>query len=251
MARGPQYSEQIMETQTRFDLTAAIENWRQELAAQPGLVPDARRELETHLRDTVVAFQQRGLTDEEAFLLARRRIGHPEDLREEFVKSNPLAVWRERVMWMASALLIVDLWNETSMVLNWSIVNFFQTNVFTSVQSKALSLLWANHVFSLLFRTVPILGCAMMLVRGGAGRLARFRYIFESRAAFVRVMGGWLFLNTVYWAAWNISVAPARRPYNFNVYANFVYSTIWPIGLIWLIAWLIPSRKRARPVTTQ
>ena len=36
-----------MENQTRFDLNAAVENWRHELAAQPPLAPDDRRELET------------------------------------------------------------------------------------------------------------------------------------------------------------------------------------------------------------
>jgi hypothetical protein len=62
-----------MENQTRFDLNAAIENWRQELAAQSGLTPDDRRELETHLRDAIAGFQQRGLNDEESFWLACAR----------------------------------------------------------------------------------------------------------------------------------------------------------------------------------
>jgi len=56
-----------MENQTRFDLNAAVENWRNELAAQPNLAPDDRRELETHLRDAIAGFQQRGLNDEESF----------------------------------------------------------------------------------------------------------------------------------------------------------------------------------------
>ena len=94
-----------METQTRFDLNAAIENWRQELAAQPDLTPDVRRELETHLRDTVAELQRRGLNDEESFWLARRRVGQPKQLAEEFVKANPAMVWRERVFWMAISLV--------------------------------------------------------------------------------------------------------------------------------------------------
>jgi len=50
---------------TRFDLNAAIENWRQELAAQPNLASDDRRELETHLRDALPD-SARGLNDEES-----------------------------------------------------------------------------------------------------------------------------------------------------------------------------------------
>ncbi|HET7624093.1 MAG TPA: hypothetical protein VFM25_02420 [Verrucomicrobiae bacterium] len=41
-----------MENKTRFDLSAAIQNWNRELAAEPGLTPEVCRELETHLRDT-------------------------------------------------------------------------------------------------------------------------------------------------------------------------------------------------------
>ena len=64
-----------MATETRFNLNAAVETWRNELAAQPQLMPDDRRELERHLLDSITDLQERGLCDEEAFWLARRRIG--------------------------------------------------------------------------------------------------------------------------------------------------------------------------------
>jgi len=94
-----------MENQTRFDLNVAIENWRNELAAQPELASEDRRELETHLRDAIAGFRQRGLNDEESFWLARRRVGQPPQLGEEFVKANPAAVWLERVFWMTISLV--------------------------------------------------------------------------------------------------------------------------------------------------
>ena len=81
-----------MENKARFDLNAAIENWQNELAAQPNLAPDDRRELETHLRDAIAGFQQRGLNDKESFSLACHRVGQPQQLGEEFVKANPAAV---------------------------------------------------------------------------------------------------------------------------------------------------------------
>ncbi|HEV2390828.1 MAG TPA: permease prefix domain 1-containing protein [Verrucomicrobiae bacterium] len=77
-----------MENQTRFNLNYAIESWLQELAAQTSLTAEVRRELETHLRDAVAGFQQHGANDEESFWLARRRIGQPERLGEEFEKST-------------------------------------------------------------------------------------------------------------------------------------------------------------------
>ncbi len=95
-----------METQTRYDLNAAIENWRAELAAQPNLTTEVRRELETHLRDAIAGFQQRGLNDEESFWLACKRVGQPPQLGEEFVKVDPTAIWRGRVFWMSLALFL-------------------------------------------------------------------------------------------------------------------------------------------------
>ena len=62
-----------MENQTRFDLNAAVENWRQELAAQLNLASDDRRELETHLRDLISEFRRKGLSDEESFRLACKK----------------------------------------------------------------------------------------------------------------------------------------------------------------------------------
>jgi hypothetical protein len=94
-----------METQTRYDLNAAIESWRQGLAVQASLTAEVRRELETHLHDAIAGFQQRGLNDEESFWLARRRVGQPPQLGEEFVKTDPANVWRERVLWMAISLV--------------------------------------------------------------------------------------------------------------------------------------------------
>ena len=112
-----------METQTRYDLNAAIENWRVELAAQPNLTVKVRRELETHLRDAIAGFQQRGLNDEESFWLACKRVGQPPQIGEEFAKADPTAVWRERVFWMTLALLAYSLWSmatnsTTGMLIN-------------------------------------------------------------------------------------------------------------------------------------
>lgn len=98
------HPQQNMEDQTRFDLNAAINNWRNELATQPNLASDNLRELETHLCDAITRFQQCGLNDEESFWLARRRVGQPQQLCKEFVKVNPNEVWRERVFWMAAGV---------------------------------------------------------------------------------------------------------------------------------------------------
>src|SRR5256885_1723670 len=109
MADGSQYTRQTMENQTGFNLNSAIQNWRQELTAQ-GLTAEARRELETHLHDCVAELQQRGLNAEESFWLARRRVGPPQGLSQEFAKADPVGVWRERLFWIILGVFAVQLW---------------------------------------------------------------------------------------------------------------------------------------------
>jgi hypothetical protein len=96
-----------MENQTRFNLNAAVESWRQELAAQPNLASDDRRELETHLRDAIVGFRQHGLNDEESFWLARRRVGQPQQLGKEFKKANT-SHWNRPLAITAWAIFIIS-----------------------------------------------------------------------------------------------------------------------------------------------
>ena len=104
-----------MKNQTRFDLNTDIANWQQELTAQSNLTPDVRRELETHLRDCITELRQRGLNDEESFWLARRRVGHPQQLGEDFAKVDPAKGWRERIFWNAFVILLLPMWLISSM----------------------------------------------------------------------------------------------------------------------------------------
>ena len=98
-----------METQTRDDLNAAIENWRAELAAQDGLTAEVRRELETHLRDAIAGFQQCGLNDEESFWLACKRVGRPQQIAGEFLAPDPAKVWRQRLSWIFIGVLGINI----------------------------------------------------------------------------------------------------------------------------------------------
>jgi hypothetical protein len=95
-----------METQTPFSLFTAIENWRRELAVQPGFTAEDRRELETHLQDSIAELRHAGLSDEEAFWLSRRRMGIPRQLNEEFLNENPARGWRERLLWIVMGVLL-------------------------------------------------------------------------------------------------------------------------------------------------
>jgi hypothetical protein len=149
MAGRSQLPVQIMENQTRYDLNAAVENWRNELAAQPNLASDDRRELETHLRDAIAGFQQRGLNDEESFWLARRRIGQPQQLVPEFVKANTTKVQWQTKLLIALVITVVPIWFLGKAEFHQVFVNFGNIAYFNfSLSILMIAIVWLVFILA-------------------------------------------------------------------------------------------------------
>jgi len=87
-------------TRTPFDLNQAIQHWRDQLGQSPALCRENLDELESHLRDSIANLQHRGLSADEAFLIAARRAGSDAALNREFGKINAPNVWMDRALWM-------------------------------------------------------------------------------------------------------------------------------------------------------
>ena len=85
----------------------ALRRWRDGLSQSPHFREENLAELEGHLRDSVAELEGRGLTEEEAFLLAARRLGNPAGLASEFAKVNRGQVWLNRLLWM---LVGIQVW---------------------------------------------------------------------------------------------------------------------------------------------
>jgi len=96
-----------METPSRFDLNLAIDRWREDLAHSPAFRRENLNELESHLRDSIDRLRTPQLSDEEAFLIATRRLGQTRQLESEFSKWNRNTVWLGRALWM---LIGIQIW---------------------------------------------------------------------------------------------------------------------------------------------
>ena len=97
-----------MATKTRFELNAAVENWRQELLAQRNLSPDVQRELSAHLQDTFEELRGRGLNEEESFWLARKRTGELQLLNLEFKRAMKTTLHHWTMAFAAWIIFIVS-----------------------------------------------------------------------------------------------------------------------------------------------
>ena len=77
-----------MENTAPFDLNIALQHWLGHLGQSSQIKNDDLNELESHVRDSVVQLQSKGLSSEESFMVATHRVGNPAQLEPEFAKIN-------------------------------------------------------------------------------------------------------------------------------------------------------------------
>ena len=253
-----------MENQTGFDLNKAIEKWQQELAAQGALNADARRELATHVRDSVADLKRRGLDEEESFWLARRRVGTPQDLGEEFAKEDPSRIWRERLFWMLLGVFAVQFWFDLA-PYTWELVTrpfvwFLRRHgqvlpdwVLFYVpfpSTSAFLAIFRNPIARSLFSLLPIVCFAVLLGRGRLHRAASaLRFVFRSRRRFVWASVGLfaIYCGSVLWMLLDYASKnpnPLGNPsVSFVIQASIARLT-FGVAMVGLIAWLMPGAKR-------
>ena len=97
------------------ELEDDIRRWRETFLAREGARAEHADELEDHLRQEIGRLREarrgdaRLLSEQEAFLVAARRLGRPEDLAGELARSDRGAVWRRRWIWMLCGHLGIGL----------------------------------------------------------------------------------------------------------------------------------------------
>ena len=93
MAKRPRNPDQTMETTTPFELNRAIQQWHENLAQSPAFRRENLDEPEAHLHDAIPELQKCGLSIEEAFIVAARRIGTNHSLAPEYAKVNGSSIY--------------------------------------------------------------------------------------------------------------------------------------------------------------
>jgi hypothetical protein len=79
-------------------IEAQIAQWRAFLAERPAVSPADADELEAHLRDHLDALTDAGLSADEAFLVAARRVGSIDDVAKEFAREHSERLWKQLVL---------------------------------------------------------------------------------------------------------------------------------------------------------
>lgn len=77
-----------MENNSNFNLVERIDLWINDLNSKPYITESDSEELRTHLFDIFEDLKKAGLDDEEAFIIASRRLGNISDLEPNYWEEN-------------------------------------------------------------------------------------------------------------------------------------------------------------------
>ena len=75
-----------------------IAEWRAYVAGAPGVNGRDVDELEDHLRGQIAELNEAGLADDEAFLVAVKRMGDLDSLSREFAREHSGRLWKQLVL---------------------------------------------------------------------------------------------------------------------------------------------------------
>ena len=79
-------------------LDAQLTQWREYLARHAVLTPSDIDELDSHLRDQIDDLRQSGLSSDEAFLVAVKRLGSVDAISREFAREHSDRLWKQLVL---------------------------------------------------------------------------------------------------------------------------------------------------------
>ena len=97
-----------MEAESSDSLEGQIEQWRSYLRRRQAIRPVDVEELEDHLRGEVVSLRGVGLSENEAFLVAVKRMGALDTISNEFAREHSDRLWKQLVIGSTSPAQPVD-----------------------------------------------------------------------------------------------------------------------------------------------
>ena len=137
------------------DVDKLIANWKSSIATSEALRNDDLDELEEHLRCAVERYQQNGLSLEDAFFLAERKLGSPGQLDGEFSKTNIDYIWTQRIAWMLIGFVLMSvafrMVGFVGRIAFWTGMSVSLSPTLTAVGQNALmAIVWSGLLFLLI-----------------------------------------------------------------------------------------------------
>jgi len=234
------------------DVENQIQQWKHALSSLDTVKDSDVREMEDHLREEIAHLRAAGLTDQEAFLVARRRLGDLASLEEEFAKVNASERLLNRLWWMVGGVFALMIANCCSQMAGQAATNASLAMKW-SVNAIAVSTILSQAV---VFFSVTAFSVWLIVRR--VNEAGRHRVWLPTRRMVVTGLILMLILPAAAFAAnilsaWHLATSMGPESYNRLVLARTPGMIIWPllmpILLISILA-IISRRARRRASTT-
>jgi hypothetical protein len=95
-----------MEKNNEFNSQRQFDSWVSKIRNEPSITEADLEELKSHLLDSIDQLKDTGLSDEEAFLVASRRIGSADDLRDDYKQVNTQVIQLRRSILILCGVLV-------------------------------------------------------------------------------------------------------------------------------------------------
>jgi len=161
-----------MADRTQFNLDRQLASWRQRVLDQEQLRPQDAEELESHLQESIADLETKGLSDEEAFLIAARRLGDGESLGREYGKVHRGGLWLRRIFWMVLGVVALNLCLGMATAAGWLVVAAVKTWLPQTEFLGYVAIAVRIGLFALLLGGTGVL--LWLLDRGALGWMRRF-----------------------------------------------------------------------------
>ncbi len=226
-----------------FRLEDAIENWKLQLNQHQTMTISDIEELQIHLLEEIDILMVAGLNQEEAFVIASRRIGSPGELACEFAKINTVAIWKNRFFWMIIGVLMLQIVSACG--------NFLaRGGALIGCQLIGWNPLNAGVISAVI--QITVLTCLFIAFYIAVVPLSLLRKIPKKTLIGIIIAATALnfFLSHAAGMGFNILIArfySVEQLGQFSLgcsYSAMGLSVLWPVVWLVLLLWLLPGKKR-------
>ncbi|MBO9555040.1 permease prefix domain 1-containing protein [Cellulomonas sp.] len=150
----------------RSGLENQIDQWRAWVLRRRAITPDDAAELEDNLRGRVADLRAGGLDDDEAFLVAVKRMGNLDDVSREFAREHSDRLWKQLVLVPEAPAEADRRWRDLGVLIGLA--------VGAGIAVKSLLALGDDEAFGLnvAFAVLPFLAAYFAWSRRLPGRVA-------------------------------------------------------------------------------
>jgi len=95
-----------MKQKACFNLEEQIKNWTEKLYTNPSFTESDVEEIKSHLYDSIDSLLEAGLNEEEAFVLAKLRMGNSYEINEAYKEANQPVIQMRRSLLILAGILV-------------------------------------------------------------------------------------------------------------------------------------------------